>query len=61
MLKLFVLNVIKNEKEIIKSNIKKINCILSVNIEALKPPYKVYKSELRITMNAVIHKSAPEI
>ena len=61
MLKLFVLNVIKNEKDIIKSNTKKINCMVSVNIEALNPPYKVYKSELRITINAVIHKSVPEI
>ena len=37
------------------------NCKLSVNIEALKPPYKVYMSELIITIKAVIHKLVPEI
>ena len=38
-----------------------INWMLSVNIEALNPPYKVYTSELTITIKAVIHKVVPEI
>ena len=35
--------------------------MLSVNIEALNPPYKVYTSELTITIKAVIHKVVRDI
>ena len=52
---------IKYENDINKSKQKTINWILSVNIEALNPPYKVYKRELIITIDAVIHRSATDI
>ena len=52
---------IKYENDIIKSKPKTINWILSVNIEARNPPYKVYKRELIITIDAVIHRSVPDI
>ena len=47
--------------EHINNTTKTINWMLSVNIEALNPPYKVYKRELIITIDAVIHRSAPDI
>ncbi len=36
-------------------------CILSVNIDALKPPYKVYASVDSSTIKAVIQSSVPDI
>ena len=36
-------------------------CILSVNIDALNPPYKVYASVDNKTIKAVIQSSVPDI
>ena len=36
-------------------------CILSVKMEALNPPYKVYDNVVKSTINAVIQSSVPEI
>ena len=36
------------------------NWNLSVKIEALKPPYRVYNKEEKITIEALIHKCLPE-